>query len=61
MIGSSNGFTLPPGGAAVASAFGVDPARVLGLPRLSMAPPVVFHPIVERQWVPGLTDGATRE
>jgi raffinose/stachyose/melibiose transport system permease protein len=61
MIGSSNGFTLPHGGAALASTFGVDPARVLAFPRLSMVPTVVCYAIGERQLVAGLTDGATKE
>jgi ABC-type glycerol-3-phosphate transport system permease component len=61
MIGSSNGFTLPHGGAALAGSFGVDPARVLAFPRLSMVPAAVLYPIRERQLVAGLTDGATKE
>jgi raffinose/stachyose/melibiose transport system permease protein len=61
MMASPNSFTRSAGGAALASTFGVDRARVPAFTRLSMVPAVVFYAIGERQLVAGLTERATNE
>jgi|GEM_PF-6111171 len=60
MIDNSNGFTLPHGGAAFASAYAVDSVRVLASTRLSMVPAVISPTMGERQLVAGLTEGVTK-
>jgi ABC-type glycerol-3-phosphate transport system permease component len=61
MMASPNSFTRSHGGAAIASTFGVDRARLLAFARLSVVPAVVFSAIGERQLVAGLTERATKE
>jgi ABC-type glycerol-3-phosphate transport system permease component len=61
MIGNSNGFTLPHGGAAFAGTYAVDSLRVLASTRLSMVVAVAFYTTGERQLLAGLTEEATKE
>jgi hypothetical protein len=61
MMASPMSFTRSHGGAAFASTFGVDCARVPAFTRLSVVPAFVLYAIGERQLVAGLTERATTE
>jgi hypothetical protein len=60
MIGNSNGFTLPLGGATFASTHAVDSVRVLAWTRRSV-PAFNSRAMGERQLVAGLTEGVTTQ
>jgi hypothetical protein len=61
MIGNSNGFTLPHGGAAFASEYAVHSVRVPASTGLSMVPAVISTTMGARQLVAGPTEGVTNE
>jgi hypothetical protein len=61
MIGNSNGFTRPPGGAAFASTYAVDSVRVLASTRLSMVPAIISRTMGEWQLVARLIEVVNKE